>query len=199
MQMIPRVPRIPFPPTHSDCDLAALVYDRGDEPDDLLRGFLDRRIGEGHDAIGVVQTGRPRIDGPDRVPTFGLVPRFEWSETIDALPNARPGACRAALDRLARSLVEALPREPDVLVLNRFGRAEAEGAGFIGLLAEAVTAEVPVLIAVPRVLFPNWLRLTRGMTVRIGPSRDGLERWWRSIRCGETDVHQSASFCEGFK
>lgn len=199
MQMIPRVPKIPFPPTHSDCDLAALVYDRGDEPDDLLRSFLDRRIGEGHDAIGVSQTGRPRIDGPDRVPTFGLVPRFEWSETIGIIPSARPGACRATLDRLARTLAEALPREPDVLVLNRFGRAEAEGTGLIGLLAEAVIAEVPVLIAVPRALFRDWLRLTRGMTVRIEPSRDGLERWWRSLGHGAVAANHPATACERLK
>lgn len=199
MQMIPHVPRIPFPPTHSDCDLAALVYDRGDEPDDLLRGFLDRRIGEGHDALGIVQSGRPRIDGPDRPPSFDLLPRFEWPEPPATLPNARPDGCRAALDRLARSLADTLPREPDVLVLNRFGRAEAAGAGFIGLLAAAVTAEVPVLIAVPRGLFPNWLRLTRGMTVRIGPSRDGLERWWRSLGYGTGATSDTERACERFK
>lgn len=199
MQMMSRLPRIPFPPTHSDCDLAALVHDRGDAPDDLLRGFFDRRIGEGHAALGVLQTGRPRIDGPDRMPAFDLVPGFEGSETIDTLPNARPDACRALLDRLARTLAEALPREPDVLVLNRFGRAEAEGTGLIGLLAEAVIAEVPVLIAVPRVLFPNWLGLTRGMTVRIGPSREGLERWWRSIGHGEAPASPSGCFCEAAK
>lgn len=172
-----------MPRLHAECDVAAVVYGSADDPDGLLRRFLDRRIAQGHDAVGVVQTRAAIGSGRLKTAAFHLLPDFEWrAATFPTRPQ--DPRCAAALTTIGEQLNDALTRRPDVLVLNRFGRAEASGGGLLGLLASAVEADVPVVIAVPDVLFRRWLEVTRGLAVKVHPADGGLEIWWRSLGHG---------------
>lgn len=184
----------PLPDLHAECDVAALVYGPGDDPDALLARFLDKRIGEGHDALGVVQDHRPRRLEPRRPPAFRLLPKFEWDAPTITTSDLGDG-CRGALADVGRSLTTAVARRPDVVVLNRFGRAEATGSGLLGVVGVAIEAEVPVLIAVPQGLFRTWLGMTGGLAVMIPPSPAGLERWWTSLGHGQAPAQRSISLC----
>ncbi len=183
-----------MPRFHAESDVAAVVYGVGDDPDALLRRFLDRRIAQGHDALGVVQTRAIGGAGPLRTASFQLLPDFEWGTATIAI-RPRDRRCADALSTIGEKLIAALDRRPDVLVLNRFGRAEASGRGLLGLLAGAVEAEVPVLIAVPDGLFRCWLDVTGGLAVKIRPMEVGLETWWRSLGHGFRSGDDHASPC----
>ena len=69
----------------------------------------------------------------------------------------------------------------DLVIINRFGRSEAEGKGLIDLIPQALDADIPVLIAVPEQRFAAWIRFSEGMNVRLACRRDALDRWWRAV------------------
>ncbi len=62
----------------------------------------------------------------------------------------------AALAEVAGWASAALVDRPDLLVLNRFGKIEAEGGGFRAVLEQALLNDVPVLIAVGRKHLGFW-------------------------------------------
>ncbi|MGC2087078.1 MAG: DUF2478 domain-containing protein [Bradyrhizobium sp.] len=67
--------------------------------------------------------------------------------------GAGASSCRldeSALTGVAVRVASALESAPDVLVLNKFGKAECEGRGLRHLIAVALDREIPVLIGVPK-------------------------------------------------
>jgi len=144
----------------ADSDVAALVYSRGDDPDALLQSFATDLVAGGSHPVGLLQRrSGTRVD-------YMLMP---GAAAVDALSAAAP------------SLLNAVRRRPDLLIVNRFGSAELSGGGLLGVLVEAVRLDVPVLIAVPQALFPDWLAFSGGLAIRLDCTRNGLERWWASL------------------
>ncbi len=45
---------------------------------------------------------------------------------------------------------------PDFVILNKFGKTEAEGGGFRDIIADVIMASVPLLIAVPWRNIESW-------------------------------------------
>ncbi|HEY0276247.1 MAG TPA: DUF2478 domain-containing protein [Paenirhodobacter sp.] len=62
----------------------------------------------------------------------------------------------AALAEVAGWVGTAMVNPPDLLVLNRFGKIEAEGGGFRTTLEQALMSDVPVLLAVGRKHLGVW-------------------------------------------
>ncbi|MGZ3323169.1 MAG: DUF2478 domain-containing protein, partial [Xanthobacteraceae bacterium] len=48
----------------AQCDLAALVYERDQDPDRVLRDFATDLNARGYRAVGLVQTGHHCVDAP---------------------------------------------------------------------------------------------------------------------------------------
>jgi hypothetical protein len=177
----------------AQCDLAAVVYGTDDDPDRVIAGFAaDLRR-----PVGVVQRGRscqseePRL-GVTLLPDGELV-GLALDERLHS------GGCRLDPDRLASlsmRLAAAIDDGADLVIINRFGRSEAEGKGLIGLIPQALDADIPVLIAVPEQRFAEWIRFSEGMNVRLACRRDALDRWWRTV-AGAPPAHDTAGrFCE---
>ncbi len=86
----------------------------------------------------------------------------------DRGPHAR--GCSLDVGQLlaAMQLVRAqLASRPDLLVLNKFGKTEAEGGGFRELIAEAIEEGISVLIAVPWRNIESWRLFTGGASREI--------------------------------
>lgn len=67
----------------------------------------------------------------------------------------------------------ALERRPGVLVLNKFGKTEAEGGGFRDLIVQAVGASIPVLVAVPHRNLEPWRAFAGDLACEV--TLDGLD------------------------
>jgi hypothetical protein len=76
----------------------------------------------------------------------------------------------SALARAAFLLKKAIRSRPDVLIVNRFGRQEAEGHGLRPELAEAVCAGVPAVVAVGESWLADWKKFV-GEPGHILPTR----------------------------
>jgi hypothetical protein len=69
------------------------------------------------------------------------------SQNLGALSKG----CRldpAGLEQAVGLVARALDTGPDLLIVNKFGRQEADGRGFRPLIGQALAADIPVLTAV---------------------------------------------------
>ena len=182
-------------PMHAECDVAALVYAPDVDPDPHLRAFFDRRLGEGWDALALLQERLPLDDERRRRCRLRLAGA---PDVVDAGP-ADPHAHHELVAEMGGRLAGLIDRGPDLLVLNRFGRSEARGGGLFSLLRRALERELPIVIAVPEGLFPVWLACAGGLAVRVRPEADALETWWRSLGFGPSTRRDGERACAAWK
>jgi Protein of unknown function (DUF2478) len=166
----------------AQCDLAAVVYGPDDDPDRLFIDFADDLSRSGRRTIGVIQVGR---SCRSEQPRLGVVvlPGDEVVPLVDDLSSCTTG-CRLNVGRLtgvAKRLAAAIAGGSDLVIINRFGHAEAAGGGLIDLITSALNAGIPVLIAVPEHRFPALIKFSAGMNVRLACRREALDRWWKSV------------------
>jgi len=134
----------------AQCDLAALVYERDQDPDEVLRDFSSDLNARGYRAVGLVQTGHHCLDAP-RLSAM-LVHTGEELQLLQNLGTCATG-CRLDVGQLmdaGAQIASAIDRGADLVIVNRFGRQECEGKGLSYLVDRALSADIPVVIAVPR-------------------------------------------------
>lgn len=185
----------------SQCDVAALVYDRGEDPDRVLRDFAADLNLRGFRAIGLIQCGHREAGTSELSATL-----VHSGEQLPLYQNLGPGAtgCRLDAGRLLDAgsrVASALADGADLLIINRFGRQESEGRGLLHLIAEALSADIPLVIAVPSHRFDAWIKFAEGMSVRLACDRRALDRWWSKLhgRAGRPPLSPHATVCEAFK
>lgn len=184
----------------AQCDFASVVYGPQDDPDRLLIDFADDLCGSGLRLVGVIQSGRScRAENP-RLGAI-MLPGRETVGLVADTEGCGAAGCRLddrRLGEIAKRLAAAIKDGADLIVVNRFGRAEAEGTGLLELIGQALEVDIPVLIAVPERRFSDWIRFSDGMNVRLPCRREALDRWWRSV--AGTSVRRrpdaTAAFCE---
>jgi Protein of unknown function (DUF2478) len=180
----------------AQCDLAAVVYSTSDDPDCLISGFAADLRRSGHRPVGVVQLGRSCQSDDPRLGVTLLPDGEVVGLALDAPPSS---GCRLDPDRLAglsMRLAAAIDDGADLVIINRFGRSEAEGKGLIDLIPQALDADIPVLIAVPEHRFADWIRFSEGMNVRLACRRDALDQWWRTVAGVPPNGDTAGTFCE---
>lgn len=92
------------------------------------------------------------------------------------------GASGCRLDSEALAASSAVPREAldqgiDVLVINKFGIAEAEGSGLVAEISRAVSEGVPVLSTVHDKYAEQWRRFSGDLGVELFPMVEEVQAW----------------------
>jgi hypothetical protein len=185
----------------SQCDLAALVYESHQNPDAILRDFAADLKTQGYRAVGLVQTGHHCLDTP-RLSAM-LVHTGEELQLFQDLGACAQG-CRLDVGQLldaGAQIASAIDQGADLVIVNRFGRQEREGKGLSHLIERALSADIPVVIAVPGHRFADWIRFADGMSVKLRCDREALDAWWQAVACRNVGLsgrnHQSV--CEVLK
>ena len=186
------------PEFDAECDLAALVFGRPDEPDRLLAEFVQDLVARGYRVVGLIQTrladGGAAVTVLPTGETIALAPRRGACS-----PASRPDPCDLAA---AAARIDALiPTGADLVIINRFGKLEAEGTGLVDEIARALSFDIPVLVAVPEFRFSAWLSYCGGMGVKL-PCRNGsLQSWWDAMIVGglRSERERRTSVCETSK
>jgi Protein of unknown function (DUF2478) len=85
--------------------------------------------------------------------------------------------------------------------LPPFGRQEREGKGLSYLVERALSADIPVVIAVPGHRFADWIRFADGMSVKLRCEREALWAWWSGVSARNDGPvrHSYRTVCEAFK
>jgi hypothetical protein len=182
------------------CDLAALVYEQHQDPDEVLRDFAAELNGRGYRAVGLVQLGHHCVDAnlsAMLVHTGERLPLFQDLGSCSA-------GCRLDVGQLlgaGQQIASAIDQGADLLIVNRFGRQEREGKGLSYLVEHALSADIPVVIAVPSHRFADWIKFADGMSVKLHCSREALDGWWNAVSARNAGIvarhHQSV--CEVLK
>jgi hypothetical protein len=185
----------------SQCDLAALVYEGDQDPDEVLRGFASDLKACGYREAGLVQTGHHCVDAP-RLSAM-LVDTGEELQLFQDLGACATG-CRLDVGRLLGAgarVASAIDQGADLVIINRFGRQEREGKGLSFLVERALSADIPVVIAVPSHRFADWIRFADGMSVKLRCDRRTLDAWWNSVTERTAGLTRPAhrTVCEVFK
>lgn len=148
-----------MPDATADRRILAITYTDGERAADVLRRLAAALSAAGARCAGFIQRDEPppagRVKCDMVLECLATGDRLKISE--DRGPLAR--GCRLDADALSQSIVStmaAIQGRPDVLVINKFGKTEAEGGGFRSLVADALELGIPVLIAVPWRNIESW-------------------------------------------
>lgn len=147
---------------------AAAIEDDGTcDVDALLAGVAESQRRAGRRVRGLLMT-YPEGSGSCASPMV-LVDLHDGDEYLVSQPLGRDSeACRADPQGFARASVvlrRALDEAPDLVISNRFGGLEAEGAGFRNELLEILAQGLPLLTVVASRHLAAWQRFTGGATV----------------------------------
>ncbi|MTJ03371.1 DUF2478 domain-containing protein [Sediminimonas qiaohouensis] len=152
--------------------------DRG-ATDRLLADVAQRALARGLNLSGVVQTNTPRpkshhCDMDVQVLPDGPVIRI--SQDLGA--NARGCALDPeALERAVHAVAPTVTQDTDLLIINKFGKHEAEGRGFRETIAQALALDVPVLVGLNALNAPAFEAFTGGEGGALTPDVEAVEAW----------------------
>jgi len=162
--------------------IAVVVYDDGLVRDALITRCATDLAASGYRLGGIVQSnahrpGRRRCD----MYVKDLLGGDEIKISFDRGNEAR--GCRLDPDAFARIdgwIERAVLEHVELLVINKFGREEANGRGLRTVLAEALIAEIPLLIGISPQNLSDFLTFVGDSATRLGPDIDAITAWCRN-------------------
>jgi nucleoside-triphosphatase THEP1 len=150
---------------------------RGDT-DLLLHRLSQELAAKNIHCCGTVQINTDRTEGPCDM-DVKILPTGPTLRISQSLGTASKG-CRldpSALEE-AVGLVEAeLSRGADLLIINKFGKHEADGRGFRNAIAEAIGRDIPVLVGVNALNLQAFNAFIGGGAQQIDPTLPKILNW----------------------
>ncbi len=133
----------------NDLRIGYLSAAEAGETDRMIKALAATLEARGFRLSGTVQTNPPRDGAAHTDMDLWLLPKGPEVRISQTLGPGSSG-CRLDPGALEDAVAETARRLPgaEVLIVNKFGRQEAEGRGFRLLLAEALDQGIPVIIGV---------------------------------------------------
>ncbi len=157
--------------------LAALVYEE-DEPIDELLAELRRVLeARGRRVGGIMQS-------PCEETIYAL--HIESGRQIDLMQKLGSCAegCRldtSALAEAAGLLAQTIASAPDLVLVGRFGRVEAEGGGYLAEIGAAAEAGTPMLVGVSAKRAADWRAYAQDFAETLPFSLEAVLAWWEDV------------------
>lgn len=149
------------------------------ETDLLLFRVAETLRQRGYRLGGTVQVNSsPDCDGPCDM-DVKVLPDGPVIRISQSLGREAKG-CRldpSALETAVGLVRASLDQHPDVLIVNKFGKHEADGRGFREVIAEALGRDLPVLVGVNRMNLAAFHDFTGGIAVELPPREKALTDW----------------------
>lgn len=160
---------------------AAVVYKPGQSPGQVLTTLTSELKRRGVNVHGLLQE-TTAADGRDAVDI----------RTGERTPIKRPTQyerdnklCSLDIGQLTQAtavLRHALQTGADVVIVERFGKAERDGDGLADDLLELMASGVPTLVSVPEEALDDWGRFSGGLGAELPCDYDALLAWWESCQ-----------------
>ena len=162
---------------------------RGDT-DLMLAGLAQSLTARGLRVVGTAQINTERetagpCDMDVRVLPDGPVIRI--SQDLGAGSRGcrlDAGALEAAVGLVGVQLAQGA----DLLIINKFGKHEAEGRGFRDVIAEAMSRDIPVLVGLNGLNRQPFLDFAGGLAVDLAPRSEDLLAWVEAAVAGLSDA-----------
>lgn len=162
--------------------LAAVNYPLGFDINGLLAAVVAELEGRGLTIGGLRQEVEPDDGGPRRLAVIDI--RSGKSAIITQYRGKEAQGCKLdprGLADIAPSIADAIAAGVDLIVINKFGRAESEGGGLLSSIAAAVDAGIPVLTAVREPYVAAWREFHGGLGIELAPEPEAVLAWCGTV------------------
>tara|TARA_R110000868_G_scaffold334991_1_gene595708 strand:- start:43893 stop:44411 length:519 start_codon:yes stop_codon:yes gene_type:complete len=162
--------------------LAGIPFHPKDGIDDLLGRLADYVTDKGLRVAGYVQKRRADRDCGTLVYVRNLGSGHEMPITKNRGAMAR--GCKLdgdALATLSEQLASDLDHTPDILIIGRFGRSEAEGRGLRDVISKALELGIPVLAGVRDEYDNAWQEFHGGYAQSLPFDETAIVQWWETL------------------
>lgn len=166
--------------------LAAVIYAEGEDCNSLLRTFANEQIEEGFAVSGLVQRNGLAADCVTKDMELEDLASRTQINICQALGSQSTG-CRIdpqAMARAAGLLRASFGPDNDLVIINKFGKLEAEKQGLLSEIAEAYGTGVPLLVGVPDRFLEAWHDFAGEDFTSLPCSIEALRMWWASLHAG---------------
>lgn len=168
--------------THNEKPLAigAIVHESAEAADEQLQPFIQYLQEQGKIVLGVVQA-------PEEVSfayrsKMGIINlnNGEFTSIAQDLGEHNTSCCldSEAVSNASHILKHAREQKPDLIVVNRFGKLEAEGEGFADEMLEIMSLGLPMITVVATRFLDPWREFTGGLATEINPSLNDIKSWY---------------------
>lgn len=163
--------------------LAAIRFSRDDPIDEILKSVVERGSGRGLRIEGYLQIELPDETNCSSMTCLEAIANGDRIRISQALGSGSKG-CRLnpqALAEASGALVRNLDAGPDLLVVNRFGRGEAEGQGFRQAIEKAFAMGIPVLTAVREDYLDAWRSFGAEYAAELPARAEAVSAWCDAV------------------
>jgi hypothetical protein len=185
----------------SDPIIAALVYADGVYPDHAIARAIEPLRERGVQLAGAIQRDPP--DRPGRHPCDLLLENLATGE-VTAIAEHRGKKARGCrldvgiLTDISEAVASSLHEDkPRLLIVNKFGKIEADGGGLREAIADAVYLGIPVLVGVPMRNLDRWRAFAGAFSVELLADAAAISCWLEAqglpVRSGSRETMSSAA------
>lgn len=82
-----------------------------------------------------------------------------------------------ALENAVGLVSASLAKKPNVLIVNKFGKHEAEGRGFREVIVDALLLDIPVVVGLNALNLPAFEAFSGGLAVRLVADEAAIADW----------------------
>ncbi len=171
--------------------LAAIVYEDGPAFDRFLVELAERYRAQGLSLAGVAQMN-PRRAHSDQCDMVLQELHAGHHVLISEHRGAEARGCRlnvAALLEASQQIRQSLSASPDLVIINKFGKMEAEGSGLRDVMSEAVLSGLPTLVGVPQRNWEAWCSYCAGEAEILPAVHAQVDAWLTHFDPARTIAH----------
>lgn len=172
--------------------LAGIHYGEGQGPqiDDMLVELVGKLRDRRMRLAGAIQHN---TDGGDRCRCDMTLEDLASGKRIDISERRGPESRGCRLDSFALEasvgfVAQSLSPERDLVIINRFGKREAEGHGFRQIVEQAIEAGLPVLVAVAEGQRAAWDDFTGSYAENLSADLDAILGWCSRVAKAGADA-----------
>ena len=169
--------------TNRPLPIAALVHESAEYADEFLYAFIQDLQSQEKTILGVIQA-HPEVSfayGSQ----MGIIDLSSgaYISIAQDLGKHNTSCCidAEAISNSSRILQSARMQNPDLIIVNRFGKLEAEGTGFADEMLEIMSEGLPLLTVVSERFLPMWREFSGGLATEIAPDSTALHQWFEHI------------------
>jgi hypothetical protein len=159
--------------------IAAIHYQRFFPLNELLAAVVGELRAKGIAPGGVLEMAEPAADAC-RAP-LNVVDILS-GETARITQDCGEGSRGCRLDErglaaITPRIMAAIEARAPLIIISKFGRAEAEGKGLLPCIIEAVTAGLPVLTSAREPYLEAWRDFHGGLGAELSPELNAITSW----------------------
>ena len=166
-----------------DVRLAAIRFDHSCDVDAVLEAAVVAMRSRHRDIRGFVQREDEADDDCCKVTYLEDLVSGARHRISQPLGRGSRG-CRldpVAMAEICGPLLESLDRAPELIVINRFGKGEADGQGLRRVFEKAYLLKIPVLTAVREAHEDAWRQFTDGDADFLPPDVEAVLAWSEEV------------------